>query len=114
MFDQLCTEYYQTSFYIGEPPLEGQKEEIYKDFNDKINEIINMINIEEIRKSICFSNQEIINGLQPENINSLLIICKSMKLENDINIKNKLIQKPNIPTFLPYIFLIISPKEKDY
>ena len=36
LFDQLCTEYYQTSFYIGEPPLEG-KEEIYKDIINEMN-----------------------------------------------------------------------------
>lgn len=68
------------------------KEDIYKEFNGKINEIIDMINIEEIRKSKCLINYEIINGLQLENINSLLIICKSMELNNDHNIKNKLIQ----------------------
>ena len=68
------------------------KEEIFKEFSNKINELINIINIEEIRKSKCFVNYEIIIGLQLENINSLLIICKVLKLNNDINIKNKLIQ----------------------
>ena len=68
------------------------RNEIYKEFNDKISSLISMINIEDIRKSKCFVNYEIVNGLQTENINSLLIICKSMKLSDNINIKNKLIQ----------------------
>ena len=74
------------------------RDEIYKEFNGKINELIDKINIEEIRKSKCLINYEIINGLQLENINSLLIICKSMKLKNDHGIKNKLIE-----TFRKYI-----------
>ena len=37
MFDQLRKEYHKTEFYIGDPVLENQKEEIYKELIQEIN-----------------------------------------------------------------------------
>ena len=68
------------------------KEEMIKLFMEKILKMIDNINIEEIKKSNCALNYEIKKGLQPETINSLLIICKVLNLNSDINIKNKIIQ----------------------
>ena len=71
------------------------KEELLNEYNSKINEIINMISQEEIKNSNCAFNYELIEGLQPEYLDSLLIISKVLNLNNDINLKNKLIQKLN-------------------
>ena len=68
------------------------KEEMIKLFMEKILKMIDNINLEEIKKSNCALNYEIKKGLQSETINSLLIICKALNLNNDINIKNKIIQ----------------------
>ena len=71
---------------------EKLKQEIFKEFNEKILKLIDNINLEEIRKSNCAFNYEIKIGLQIENINSLLIISKVLNLNDDINIKHKIIQ----------------------
>ena len=68
------------------------KEEIFNEYKEYIIKMIEDINLEEIKKSNCALNYEMKKGLQPENINSLLIICKVLNLNNDINIKNKIIQ----------------------
>ena len=68
------------------------KEEIINEYKENIIKMIDNINLEEIKKSNCALNYEIKKGLQPENITSLFIICKVLDLNNDINIKNKIIQ----------------------
>ena len=62
LFDQLYIGYYNTTFYIGEPPLDGKKEDIYKDL------------IEEMDK----------NKIKGKEMHSLLNKITFMKLK-DIN-----------------------------
>ena len=58
------------------------EENINKEFYNKINDYIEKINDKNIKNSNCAINQDIISGLQNNHINTLLIICKCMKLNN--------------------------------
>ena len=79
------------------------REEIYKENYNKINNLIDKINEKNVRESICALNQDKENSndisnnslsLQRDHINALLIICKSMKL--DERMTNNLTKKISI------------------
>ena len=70
------------------------EEIIYKENYNKINSLINKINDINIRDSNCGISQDINTGLQKIHINSLLMICKSMQL--DENMLFELSKKINI------------------
>ena len=71
---------------------EKLKEEILELNKDKIKQLLNKIDINEIKNSNCALNEETIKCIQKEDINALLIICKSIGL-NDLIKKEDLIQK---------------------
>ena len=71
------------------------KERIYKENYDKINQYIDKINEKDIKDSNCALNQDNNNtALQRDHINALLIICKSMRLDEKMT--NSLISKISI------------------
>ena len=57
---------------------------IYTENYNKINNLIEKINENDIRNSNCAINQDIISGLHIDQINTLLIICKTMKLDDNM------------------------------
>ena len=103
------------------------KDNIFMENYDKINKYICEINKEKIINSNCYINQDIISGLDKNHINSLLIICKCMKLNHLMN--DELIKKlklfesfpedkignSQMILFFGYIslFLYIDVKEED-
>ena len=71
------------------------KDEIYKENYNKINNCIEKINEKNVKESTCAENQDKENNidinsnnlsLQRGHINALLIICKSMKLDEGMNV----------------------------
>ena len=79
-------------------------DEILEKNKDKINNLINLINSENIKQSNCAINQDMISGLQMDNLNALLIICKSMKLKKEMteDIIQKLSEFMKIPKDFKY------------
>ena len=67
------------------------KELIYKENYNKIKMYIEKINEKEIKESNCALNQDIITGLPNDYLNTLLIICKCMQLNEGM--KSALIEK---------------------
>ena len=65
---------------------ENLKMEIFKNNEERINNLVNKINLEEIKDSNCAINEDVIKKLQKEEMTALLIICKSMNL-NETHIK---------------------------
>ena len=70
------------------------RETIYKENYGKILDYIGKINEENIKNSNCIKNLENITGLHKDYIDTLLIICKCMKI--DKKMKNELIKKIQI------------------
>ena len=60
------------------------EEYIYKENYNKINSYIEKINEKNIKDSNCGKNEDVISGLQDDHINTLLIICKTMKLDSEM------------------------------
>ena len=57
---------------------------IYTENYNKINNLTEKINENDIRNSNCAINQDLISGLNIDQINALLIICKTMKLDDNM------------------------------
>ena len=76
------------------------RDKIYVENYNKINNLIEKINENEIRESNCSINQDIITGLNIDSINVLLIICKTMKLDDKLsnNLINKIFVFDKIPS----------------
>jgi len=75
------------------------RDKIYEENYNKINNLIEKINENEIRESNCSINQDIITGLNIDLINALLIICKTMKLDDKMTtiLVNKIFVFDKIP-----------------
>ena len=104
------------------------EEYFYKENYNKINSYIEKINEKNIKISNCAKSEDIISGLQDDHINTLLIICKTMKLDsemissltNKISIFDKIFSDINSNNsqyllFYGYIslFLYINVKEEN-
>ena len=103
------------------------EEDIYRENYDKIYNYIKEINRENILNSNCYINQDIITGLDKNHINSLLIICKCMKLNHTMltdltkkleyfeNFQEDKVGNSQIVLFFGFIslFLYIDAREED-
>ena len=95
------------------------KQEIFKENLDKINNLIGNIVIDDIKNSNCALIQDMITKLQKENMTSLLIISKSMGLEEGMitkltqcikhfeNISEKDFENSQIVLFYGYISIFL-------
>ena len=78
---------------------ENLKKEIFNTYKEKISGLISLITLEEIKQSNCAIIQDMISNLQKENMTSLMIISKSMGLNEALiaDLKPRLKHFDNIP-----------------